>query len=78
MAADYGLLRLTGGHNLPDCKQREIIRMKFNLGQRLFPKLPPDLQRRRMGVIYLTALVCLVIGFFVLLVMEKMSGVGGH
>ena len=52
--------------------------MKFDLGQRLFPKLPPDLQRRRMGVIYLTALVCLMIGFFVLLVMEKMSGVGGH
>jgi len=52
--------------------------MKFNLGQRLFPKLPPDLQRRRMGVIYLTALVCLVVGFFMLLVIEKMSSVGGH
>ena len=52
--------------------------MKFNLGQRLFPKLPPDLQRRRMWVIYLTALMCLVIGFIVLLVIEKMSSVGGH
>lgn len=51
--------------------------MKFDLGQRLFPKLPPDLQRR-MGVIYLTALMCLVIGFIVLLVIEKMSSVGGH
>ena len=52
--------------------------MKFDLGQRLFPKLPPDLQRRRMGVVYLTATVCLVIGLIVLLVIEKMSGVGGH
>lgn len=52
--------------------------MKFNFGNLLFPKLPPDLQRRRMAAIYLTVWVSVVLGLAVYLVMIQMNHPGRH
>jgi len=50
--------------------------MWFYFGKRLFPKLPPDLQRRRMQSIYLTGLVLVVLGSVICLVMIKLNTPG--
>jgi hypothetical protein len=47
--------------------------MKLSLGKLLFPKLAPDLRRRRMGTIYLTVFTCAVIGMAVAFLIKKMS-----
>ena len=52
--------------------------MKFNFGNLLFPKLPPDLRRRRMATIYLTGLVTVVVGLAVYLVMIQLNHPGKH
>jgi len=50
--------------------------MRFQLGQLLFPNLPPDLRRRRMQNIYLTALVLVVVCGAICLVMIKLNSPG--
>jgi len=52
--------------------------MRFQLGQRLFPNLPPDLRRRRMQSIYLTVLVLIVVCGAICLVMIKLNTPGKH
>ena len=52
--------------------------MKFKLGKWLFPKLPPDLRRRKMATIYLTVAAIIVIGAVVALVIKLMSTVHTH
>lgn len=49
--------------------------MKFNPGKWLFPKLPPDLRRRKMATIYLTVVAVVVIGAVVALILKLMSTV---
>jgi hypothetical protein len=51
--------------------------MNFDPGKLLFPKLPPDLQRRQMRTIYLTAAVCLMIGAAVIF-LGKMAALRAH
>ena len=52
--------------------------MNFDLGKWLFPKLPPDLQRRQMGVVYMTAAMCVVVGMTVAIVIRKVYAGHGH
>lgn len=52
--------------------------MKFKLGKLLFPKLPPDLQRRRMNIIIVTVVVTVVVGLAVYKVMQILNRPGGR
>ena len=52
--------------------------MKYDLGNLLFPQMPPDLRRRRMGIIYLTALVTIALGFAIYKVMSTLNHPGKH
>jgi hypothetical protein len=47
--------------------------MKLDLGNLMFPKMPPDLRRRRMATIYLTALVSIILGLIVYKLMFVMN-----
>jgi hypothetical protein len=50
----------------------------LNLGKMLFPKLPPDILRRRLSVVYLTLLVSVAVAVAMVLVMTKTGRLGGH
>jgi len=52
--------------------------MKFDFGNLLFPNMPPDLRRRRMATIYLTAMVSIALGFAIYKVMIMMNHPGRH
>lgn len=52
--------------------------MKLDLGNLLFPNMPPDLRRRRMGVIYVTAIVTIVLGLALYKIIAVLNHPGKH
>jgi hypothetical protein len=48
----------------------------LNLGRMLFPNLPPDLRRRRMAVLFITALVSMAVAVSTAFLMIEMGKLG--
>ncbi len=50
----------------------------LNLGKIMFPKLPPDLQRRRLAVFLFTVLVSVTVAGVTVLMMTQLAKMGRH
>jgi hypothetical protein len=52
--------------------------LMLNLGKIMFPKLPPDLRRRRLAVFFITALVSLTVAAVTAFLITEAGNWGRH